>query len=497
MKKLITLCLLWSVAAFGQTFPVNNLLVNGSATLATSTANALLLGQGASPVTSLASGASGFALLSNGLGVAPSFQQLTSGSLNFIQAGSGAVTRIEQEKVREISVNVNDFGADPTGGTDSTTAIQNAINQVTALGGGYVDFGAGLYVISSTLMVNNAGVKLRGVGHDNNHDSGSPVTVTTLKWNGSSGGTMILITPTASATQRLSDNGVVGMYLSSNNGLAGIGVDLYSTNWGWYDFAGDMFSTALLRMAPSPTLVAEAPDPQFNTISLDHRNLTNNGSTLILNGTNTANASFDYFPKIHAVVLKSTNALILNNADNDVFETVSVFGSGAGSGNSLILGAGAVQNARANTFEHFSSNMPVYAQGTEIGATPSQNNQIMFWDVENNAVNVSQGTNATIFVGSNHAPTGYRSYAPVVGGTSVYQEAGGRIIEEGFSSSIAVNSSQSITLPKAFNSGALNVLVTPNGGNTVRFSATCSATTLTIFNGADNASSFFWRVEGL
>jgi hypothetical protein len=498
MKKLFAVFLLaWSGLSIAQTFPVQNLVVNGTATVVASTTHSLIVGEGSSPVTFVGPGTAGYALLSNGASADPSFQLLQSSALSFLQAGTGAVSRTLQAKVQEISVNVNDYGADPTGLTDSTTAIQEAVNQVAALGGGYVNFSAGTYIVSTTLSISTIGVKLRGVGHDTNHDSGSPAPVTTLKWNGASGGTMIDISPPTAPTQRLANNGVTGMYLSSNSGLAAIGLDLYSSNWGVYDFAGDMFTTALMRMAPDAALTAEASDPQFNIVSLDHRNLANSGSMLILNGTTNNNTSFDYFPKLHSVLLGSSHAILLNNADNDVFESVVIFGSGSATGTSVTFGAGTgSQFARANTFEHLSTNVQVYAQGTEIAAVPSANNHILFWDVENSAINIVQGTSATIYVGSNHAPTGYRTYASNVGGTSSYQDEDGRIIASGFTGTIGTNSNLAITLPIPFLSGAVNVSVTPNGGSPTTFSAECSTTTLTIFNGSQAASSFFWRVEG-
>ena len=45
----------------------------------------------------------------------------------FIQAGTGAVQRTVESKLQDV-VSVKDFGADPTGVVDSTTAIQNACN---------------------------------------------------------------------------------------------------------------------------------------------------------------------------------------------------------------------------------------------------------------------------------------------------------------------------------------------------------------------------------
>lgn len=52
--------------------------------------------------------------------------EIDSTDVSFIQAGAGAVTRTAQAKMREI-VSVLDFGADPTGATNSAAAIQAAL----------------------------------------------------------------------------------------------------------------------------------------------------------------------------------------------------------------------------------------------------------------------------------------------------------------------------------------------------------------------------------
>jgi hypothetical protein len=51
---------------------------------------------------------------------------LTSTALSFVQAGDNAETRAVQAKLREF-ISVLDYGADPTGATNSTTAIQRAM----------------------------------------------------------------------------------------------------------------------------------------------------------------------------------------------------------------------------------------------------------------------------------------------------------------------------------------------------------------------------------
>lgn len=74
---------------------------------------------------------------------------VTSASVSFTQSGTGAVTETVQDVLRRF-VNVQDFGADPTGMTDSTTAIQNALNASK-----WVDFGrkGDMYIVSDAVTV--------------------------------------------------------------------------------------------------------------------------------------------------------------------------------------------------------------------------------------------------------------------------------------------------------------------------------------------------------
>ena len=88
----------------------------------------------------------------NGTGV-------TSNALNveYDPAGAGAVATTVQAKLRE-TVSVEDFGADPTGVTDSTAAIQAAVNAAKE-----VFFPPGVYTVSSPINLPN-GTWLTGVG---------------------------------------------------------------------------------------------------------------------------------------------------------------------------------------------------------------------------------------------------------------------------------------------------------------------------------------------
>lgn len=68
--------------------------------------------------------------------------------VGFIQAGVGAVLRTVQDKLRE-SVSVVDFGADPTGATDSTAAFTRAKVYLASLGGGIAVVPPGTYKLTN------------------------------------------------------------------------------------------------------------------------------------------------------------------------------------------------------------------------------------------------------------------------------------------------------------------------------------------------------------
>jgi hypothetical protein len=75
----------------------------------------------------------------------------SSENISYLPAGTGAVATNVQSKLRE-SVSVLDFGADPTGVVDSTSAIQNAINSFGA-SGGVVVVPCGLYIVTAKISM--------------------------------------------------------------------------------------------------------------------------------------------------------------------------------------------------------------------------------------------------------------------------------------------------------------------------------------------------------
>lgn len=85
----------------------------------------------------------------------------------YAPSGTGAITsRTVKAKVEEFAVSVLDYGADPTGVADCSTAFANAIAAANTLGRYVVDIPAGTYKLNSTLNVNQ-NVWLRGAGRYN------------------------------------------------------------------------------------------------------------------------------------------------------------------------------------------------------------------------------------------------------------------------------------------------------------------------------------------
>lgn len=103
------------------------------------------------------------ALVSAGSGSAPSWQTLPSISPGPITATGSTEPRYLGDRFAD-ALNVKDFGADVTGLTDSSTAIQNAIN--AAQDGATIIFPFGTYLIGTTLNipVNKSRITLKGLG---------------------------------------------------------------------------------------------------------------------------------------------------------------------------------------------------------------------------------------------------------------------------------------------------------------------------------------------
>jgi hypothetical protein len=104
-------------------------------------------------------GATILARFGEGIASGPS---MDSYDVRFRQAGTGAVDRTAEAKMREW-VSVKDFGAVGDGVADDTAAIQAALDAIGATGGGTVVLPAGSYKVSALILKHN-NIRLLGAG---------------------------------------------------------------------------------------------------------------------------------------------------------------------------------------------------------------------------------------------------------------------------------------------------------------------------------------------
>lgn len=269
-------------------------------------------------------------------------------------------------------INVMAFGADPTGGTDSTAAITSAFNaaiaNASAYGASAVQFPVGTFLVSSALpQITASGVQIIGVGTDDTHNGGSPAgATTTLKWNGGvSAATMITIAPAVGAAQYLTGIKFTGINIDCNAGNLANGVQIGSMRAAYIDIYVIEAGTAGCTFAPNASLTSDPCDIQFNNITYKGKQLLASGISLVLNGTSTANTSLNLF---QLVDISHKNGVAINsvNCDSNVFLQVRLYHAAGGSASyswtfqgSNTSGA----NARSEQIFRLSATLPAYATG--------------------------------------------------------------------------------------------------------------------------------------
>lgn len=429
---------------------------------------------------------------------------IQSSKLSYTAPYTGGVSRLVRTKLAEISINVNDFGADPTGAADSATAINAAIAAVTSLGGGFVDFGVGLYKIGSTLTVNTDGVKLRGMGRGSPHDTSPEFNAPTrISWSGVSGGTMIAVAPGVSATSSLKNCSVTGVQLLGNS-LAAYGLSVTSCSDSMFEITGGGCNTSLMFFTCSGTL-SEASDCQNNDIWVRgfQKNSTD-GSIFICDAPTASTGPQGNFSANRVWEIAGDHYGIgaqIKGADNNDFYSIGLFRV-SGSGNyGVTLTMSASQASRANAFYRCAyGSGGFYSTGTEVGAYPSVNNNIMFVDVENGDPAPTIGTASNLWWGTNHAPIGLQQALGTSANKYPVVYSDGRTRYSGISGSIAAGGSATITFPTAFKSAAISANCTAqlfSATTAVTCGIAVTTTGITIYNTSSQANSFFWEAEGI
>lgn len=301
--------------------------------------------------------------------------------------------------------NVKDFGAvaDDTlgaGGTDNTTAFQNAINAAAAAGGGIVFFPAGRYSIQSGLTVRSNSVFLMGVGCSYTADVGDYTATggSWIVWRGAAGGTMLDVFPQSGA----SVNPIFGFRISglsfdgrdlqpgpTDTGAnpAGIGIRMRACAGAHLDnfFLNGPFTDAALDLGALPAGTIGGVDTHgtirciFERFCIRQLDGAAPGIGLRFSGTATANVNFCKFDTFQIMYKGDSTrkpAIQLGNSDSNTFMMAACNRAGSGTTNwgIEILGSNvsAAEVSRANIFYHCSAGANgAFLSGTALGRNPA------------------------------------------------------------------------------------------------------------------------------
>jgi hypothetical protein len=231
-------------------------------------------------------------------------------------------------------------------------------------------------------VVHKSNVLLIGHDADVDHDVGEPDPATDLVWTGASGGTMFYFSAVSgSDNQRLGRSGIVPSHLDCE-GSAGTAIVIRSEYFGRYADLNLYNCTVTSFDVGVVPLLGEAADSQHNDFrNISIRNLDNagaSGSGFRLNGSPTANSSFNTFTNI-MVVHKDGNCLQLENSDNNVYLHFRCFRSAGGIGTGVLLqGSPFDQSARNEYFFHLEP-----GQGGLTQTQASTGNVVIGYDQSN------------------------------------------------------------------------------------------------------------------
>jgi hypothetical protein len=350
-------------------------------------------------------------------------------AVSFIQAGTGAVTRNMQDKVRE-SVSVKDFGAVGDGVTDDTTALTAFFNSAIANAGVQHVLFNNTYAVSAVMpTINVSNVWITGAGSEI-HNVGELMSGTVIKWIGVSNPSepIIKISSISGASNaKISDIKFIGIGIDCNNGACGYGMRLSSIWNSDIDVAIANAGSVGLD-CNSVSALGEETSTQRCRIKLQSRQIeAASGFGMVCSGNYSGGSSTGNFSMNEVwidAVHKNIQPLYLVDSDNNdwVFFRAYKVPSGTASESVSCLG-GPTDNARvrAERFWQFTANTPLHAYGTPAYPHPATSINIYNLDAENGTPVPVVETGASVFWKKDTTAlpdTPWQTYTPTLSASS-------------------------------------------------------------------------------
>lgn len=292
-------------------------------------------------------------------------------------------------------------GVTGDGVTDDSASIQKIVDISEAAGGRSIFFSVGAYVLSSTITIDNANVKIIGSGCDSLHDlvPASGIIGTRFEWDGAANGTMMEVKSIEGATLRNKVGSGVRAVSFDGNGTAGIGLKVRSIQGGLFEDIYIKECTDQNLYLGVVTTLGEVKDLQFCSFNRIHlNNLTATGDLLRLDGDNSANVSLNSFRNLR-LRHNDGDGIIMINADANVFRNTLIYRHPGGTGTSLEFrgGVSVAESARNNLFMGLTSTAAPISKGTGTYTVGAHNNIFVFYDVGNSSPAPTIETGSTLY----------------------------------------------------------------------------------------------------
>ena len=304
-----------------------------------------------------------------------------SALVGFTNAGSGALTRTAQDKLRETisaadyDTLVNAIASAKVSGRPTTILINGSIN------------------VASTIVVDASNITLQGAGGDTFHDVGTQGLQARAKlvWTGAAAGTVVKFTsPEGASNQACSGGGMSDIYIDAA-GVANIGLHVQTWRKGMFTqlhFNNARFAGVYMNCV---TTLGETRDNQNNELrNISSRHFETPGGTggcIVLDGDATANTSLNYFENLDCQFLNGS-AYFFGNSDNNYVCRLRAFRGGGGTGYAIEFNGSNVaasSTARNNIVVHLTVNgfIPIIMRGTTGFTFPSTTNSVLLIDYDN------------------------------------------------------------------------------------------------------------------
>ena len=328
-------------------------------------------------------------------------------ALQQVQDGNGNATGLSLSSTGAYSlgqvISVTDFGAVGDGVTDDSTAIQDGINYLSSIDGGYLSFPPGVFVITTTLTIDDDNINLVGSGSGMFFGDIDAATLasasTTIKYTGVTAIPVIHFTCQPGGYSKhgggMSDilvnaNSVAsyGILVSSRKRLTVRNVNIFDTATANVQFQG--YSGVLY----SPTAGYDVQHCLLEnvTASLKTSNTTSHG--FVLTGGNgngnlgTGNSSFNTFINCRPFAAATKASVFLQNTDNNAFYALRANGGGSpygaiyfGCAEDDASGGGAV--SRYTNIFGCEAVAGVIAKASQVGNASSHSNNIFGYNISN------------------------------------------------------------------------------------------------------------------